>query len=490
MPNCDLPRTRRWGCRKLTVRWPLASIALVWIFVAPIHAQSRRAPSARRAAAAGAPAATPPNVLLIVADDLGYADLGVQGATDVRTPNIDAVARQGVRFSDAYMVSSLCAPSRAGMLTGRYPQRWGHEFNPPRSDDSTFGIPRDVPTLAERLKSLGYRTGLVGKWHLGFVSQQAPNARGFDEFFGFMGPSHRYDRNQLLDVGEKLMRNGTVIPDSGYLTDVLGIEAERFVRAKDRRPFFLYLAFSAMHGPLYADPPHLARAEKSVPEGVRRTYVGVLAAMDDAVGRVLDALDETGQAANTLVLFVSDNGGDLDLKAASNAPLRGRKGQLYEGGIRVPFFVRWPGHVTAGATYTKPISALDIVPTVTAAAGREPEPGSVDGVNLLPYLSATAGRGEPHASLFWRIGSASAARMGQWKLVVTEKGSPALFDLAADIGERRDVSSANGRVLAGMQRAYAAWVKEQQPPRWGHDPTEPTLRMRIRRFIAKLFSGK
>ncbi len=434
--------------------------------------------------------ARPPNVVLIVADDLGFADLGIHGATDLRTPNIDALARQGVRFTDAYMVSSLCAPSRAGILTGRYPQRWGLEFNPPRSDDSTFGIPYNVPTLGESLKALGYRTALIGKWHLGFVAKHAPNARGFEEFYGFMGPSHRYDRNQMIDVGEKLVHNGSVIEDKGYLTDAFAAEAERFVRAKDSKPFFLYLPFSAVHGPIYADSAHLARVGNGV-TGVRRTYAAALLAMDDAVGRLLRALDQTGQAANTIVVFVSDNGGDLDAKAASNTPLRGRKGQIYEGAIRVPFIVRWPGHLTPGTSFTKPISALDLAPTLTAAAGAVPAPGAYDGVNLLPFVTgAGASTTAPHASLFWRLGEVSAVRTGNWKLVATESGGTALYDLASDIGERRDVSASQKSVVKEMQTAYASWASQQQPPRWGHDPTEPTLKMRVRRFIARLFSGK
>jgi len=473
----------------MNVQRLIAIATLALVLVGPqVHSQK---PSPRPTKAAPSkPAPGPPNVVLIVADDLGYADLGIQGATDLRTPNIDALARQSVRFTDAYMVSSLCAPARAGLMTGRYPQRWGHEYNPPRSDDSTFGIPANVPTLAESFKSLGYRTGLVGKWHLGFVAKQGPNARGFDEFYGFMGPSHRYDPNQMLDVGEKLMHNGTVIEDKGYLTDSFGAEAERFVKAKDSKPFFLYLAFSAVHGPLYSDSAHLARVSSAL-SGSRLTYAGALLAMDDAVGRLVKALEQSGKASNTIVIFTNDNGGDLDLKAASNAPLRGRKGQLLEGGIRVPFFARWPGHFTAGASFAKPISALDVAPTVLAAAGAVPAAGAYDGVNILPYLTGTAPpASDPHASLFWRIGSASAARMGNWKLFVPESGTPALFDLATDIGERRDVSASQKPVLANLQRAYAAWEKDQQPPKWGHDPTEPTLKMRLRRFIAKLFSGK
>lgn len=385
-----------------------------------------------------------------------------------------------MRFTDAYIVSPLCSVSRAGILTGRYPQRWGQEFNPraTQAADSVFGIPLSVPLMSERLKSLGYRTGLIGKWLLGYFPPNRPTDRGFDEFFGFLGPTHRYGGSGRRARMGKVLHGTEEIPQTGFLTGLLSHEAVKFVDTHAAEPFLLYLPFNAVHGPLEQDPALQARVA-GIPDPKRRMYASLLMGMDDAVGAVLQALDRHGLRQKTLIIFVSDNGGPTTETTSSNAPFRGIKAEVLEGAIRVPFLLAWPGHVAAGQTYSAPISSLDLMPTVLAAVGAPPpRPNDVlDGVNILSFLTGKPRpNAVPHDRLFWRMGEESAVREGRWKLIQLLKTAPLLFDLEADPGESKDLHAAHPDVVTRLQKAFATWALQMQQPKWGKGLGEDALR--------------
>ena len=425
----------------------------------------------------------PPNILVIVADDMGYGDIGVHGSKDIPTPNIDALAKVGILFTDAYVSCPYCSPTRAGLLTGRYPQRFGHEFNLDMSPAySDFGLPLSETTMADRLKPAGYRTALFGKWHLGFGDKFHPMARGFDEFFGFLGHSHSYldpeaaSRNPLLD-GRK------VVIETTYLTDAFADRAADFIKRQKSQPFFLYLAFNAVHIPMQATDKYLARF-KHIADVQRRTYAAMLSAMDDGIGKTLAALRAEGLEENTLIFFFNDNGGPTmagtTINGSSNAPLRGSKRQTWEGGIRVAFIIRWKGHLAEGKTDARPIIQLDVLPTALAAAGVKPQPQwKFDGVNLLPFLTGKMS-GRPHEALYWRLGENMAIRKGDWKLVKTSERplqdvDPAIFNdlsgaelynLADDIGEKKNLAAAHPRKVKELAAAWQRWNKELAKPLW------------------------
>src|SRR5262245_14407191 len=341
-----------------------------------------------------------PNIVIILADDLGYADVGFHGCKDVPTPRIDSIARGGVRCTNGYVSGPYCSPTRAGLLTGRYQQRFGHEFNPgERAADNELGLPLSQTTIADRLKAAGYATGLVGKWHLGAAPRFHPQRRGFDEYFGFLAGSHPYFPGQ----GEPIYRGTEVVKEREYLTDAFAREAVSFIDRHSDKPFFLYLAFNAVHTPMHATDPRLARFS-SIKDEARRTYAAMLAAMDEGVGRVLDTLKKHGLEENTLVVYFSDNGGPTmpgtTINASRNDPLRGSKRTTLEGGIRVPFTARWPKGLPAGAIYEHPVIQLDLLPTLLAAAGVEAKPDwQLDGVNLIPYWTGRDSR-PPHETLY------------------------------------------------------------------------------------------
>jgi arylsulfatase A-like enzyme len=411
--------------------------------------------------------APPPNLIIFLADDLGYADTGFQGCTDIPTPAIDAIATAGVRCTDGHVTCPVCAPTRAGLLTGRYQQRFGFEYNPgpQRHAEEDFGLPRTVPTLAERLQALGYATGMVGKWHLGFREELTPPRRGFDEFFGFLGGASAYlPRESALRA--QLLRGTEPVEEREYLTTAFGREAAAFVDRHRDHPFFLYLPFNAVHSPLDADPALVERFA-AITDPRRRTYATMLASLDAAIGRVLERVAAHGLTGRTLVVFLSDNGGPTLETSSRNDPLRGFKGQVYEGGIRVPFALSWPGVLPAGTVERRMVSSLDLAPTLLAAAGGRITPADgFEGVDLVPFL---AGRdpGLPHDRLFWRQGLRRAARLGDWKLVQqTEQDPVQLYDLAADLGETRDLAASEPAKLAELEAAWAAWNAGNVEPAW------------------------
>lgn len=429
-------------------------VLISFLLLAPPVAVERQANAPRRA-----------NIIVILADDLGYAGIGVNGSREIPTPNIDSIARNGVRFTDGYATHPVCSPSRAGLMSGRYQHRFGFEYNsgPERFAAENFGLPRNEPTLAERLKAAGYATGMVGKWHIGFKEGLRPHERGFDYHYGFLSGARTYMPGKADN--DPLVRNGRpVIDEKEYLTDALAREAVAFLdRGKDK-PFFLYMAFNAVHAPMEATEPYLARFPNLT--GTRRIHAGMVAAMDDAVGRVLAKVRALGQEENTLIFFYSDNGGPTPQTTASNEPLRGYKGQLYEGGIRVPFLAQWKGHLPAGMVYREMVMGFDCHATALAAAGVPfPTDKPLDGIDLLPFLTGRQ-TGRPHERLFWRAGENRAARVGEWKLVQGRGGETGLFNLKVDIGETTNLAAREPARLKELQAAYEAWEKQMMPAQW------------------------
>jgi arylsulfatase A-like enzyme len=422
-----------------------------------------------------------PNIVLIVADDLGYGELGIQGARDIPTPNIDRIAGQGVRFTNGYVSCPVCSPTRAGLMTGSYQQRFGHEFNPGpnEANDPSFGLPWSEVTLAERLKSLGYATGMVGKWHLGVRPELQPTRRGFDEFFGFLGGAHNYINPRRGSI--QILRGTARIAEEAYLTDALAREAVDFIDRHKAEPFFLYLPFNAVHAPLQATRRYLERFP-AIEDPKRRTFAAMLSAEDDAVGRVLSTIRESGLEEDTLIVYHSDNGGPTPQTSSSNLPLRGYKAQVLEGGIRVPFLMQWKGHLPAGKVYDSPVITLDIHPTTVAAAGGSiPAEAVVDGVDLIPFLTGTK-TGRPHDHLFWRFGQQSAVRQGNWKLVRMGEREPQLFDLSKDVREMNDLSLAHPQKRAELEALFQAWNAELAEPRW---PQEGARARRVQRALRR-----
>jgi arylsulfatase A-like enzyme len=421
--------------------------------------------------AAGAEAASVnlrPNILLIVSDDQGYADVGFHGSPDIVTPNLDRLADSGIRFTNGYVTHAFCSPSRAGLMAGRYQQRFGHErnvFYDPT--DHAEGLPVSETLLPARLRDAGYVTGWVGKWHLGAAPEFVPARRGFMETYGFIGGGHHFQDWQP-DVKDEyavpVERNGHPVKVAGHLTTALGQEAAAFVRRHPDQPWFLYLAFNAPHNPQQPTAERLARFA-SIKDPLRRKYAAQISLMDDAIGEALAALRESGQEGRTLVYFFSDNGGPpAKISGADNRPLRGAKGSNYEGGIRVPFVMAWPGRLGAGVTDDRPVSALDVFATSLGAAGAPmPKDQSYDSVNLLPFLTGEK-TGAPHDRLFWRSGKQWAIRERDWKLVRMGDQPDQLYNLAADVGEKTDLARAEPKVAKRLAAALSAWNKELIDP--------------------------
>lgn len=422
-----------------------------------------------------------PNILVILADDLGYGDIGVNGCKDVPTPNIDTLAKNGVRFTNGYVSGPYCSPTRAALLTGRYQQRFGHEFNPGpvQTADDNFGLPLTESTMADRLKAHGYTTALVGKWHLGFQAPFHPQRRGFDEFFGFLGGAHSYLNNQ--QNRNAIMRGSEPIKDMTYTTDMFGDEAVAFIERNKARPWFLYLAFNADHTPMEATDKHLTRFQH-IQDPLRRTFAAMHSALDDNIGRVLAALKRAGLEDDTIVAFLSDNGGPTRANSSRNTPLRGFKAQTWEGGIRVPFIIQWKAKLPANKVYNHPVMQIDILPTALAAMRVEVRAEwKLDGVNLLPYLTGQ-NPGAPHEALYWRFGEQMAIRQGDWKLVkapgagagaeLRERpgdGSVAgahLYNLATDISEQDNLAAKEPDRVKQLALRWQKWSAEMQEPRW------------------------
>jgi arylsulfatase A-like enzyme len=409
-----------------------------------------------------------PNVLILLADDVGWGEFGFQGIQkDIPTPNIDTIAKNGVRFTNGYIAATYCSPCRAGLMTGRYPTRFGHEFNGGGGAGGRgFGLPLTETTMADRLKKLGYATACVGKWHLGGPPEYLPTKRGFDEFYGTVANTPYFNPPNFVD--SRVANEIRPVKDPNfYTTDAYAERAVDWLGKQQGQPFFLYLPFNAQHAPLQATKKYLDRFP-NIQDEKRRTFAAMMSAMDDAVGRVLAKVREMGQEENTLIFFFSDNGGPTRQTTSNNGPLRGFKAQTSEGGTRIPYCVQWKGKLPAGKVYDFPVQNLDILPTAVVAAGGQVEPDwKLDGVDLMPYLTGK-NTARPHETLYWRFGEQWAIRRGDWKLVASafDKNVPRLINLADDIAEANDLSAKYPDRVKELTAAWKAWSAEQMEPRW------------------------
>lgn len=421
-----------------------------------------------------------PNILIILADDLGYGELGFQGFTkQVPTPNVDSLAANGIRFTSGYVSGPYCSPTRAGLMTGRYQQRFGHEFNPgpAQAAPADVGLSLAEKTIGDRFKAAGYVTGWFGKSHLGYAPPFHPMKRGFDEYFGFLGGAHSYLNE---DPNNPILRGTTPTTTMEHTTEAFGREASAFIEKHKDKPWLCYLPFNAVHSPMESTDKYLSRFA-SIEDPKRRAYCAMEAALDEAIGGVLAKLREHQLEENTLIFFFTDNGGPTSNNTSANGPLRGFKSETWEGGIRVPFVVQWKGHLPAGKVDDRPVIQLDILPTALAAAAIPVEADSkLDGVNLLPYLTG-AKSGSPHEALFWRFGQQTAIRMGDWKLV---KGAGAagvgpgrtgkasmdgaeLYNLKDDIAESKNLAASEPARVAELTAAWDKWNAGNVDPAWG-----------------------
>ena len=422
------------------------------------------------AAALGGAEKPRPNILVSVSDDHGYADVGFNGGQAVATPHLDALAASGVRCTSGYVTHPFCSPTRAGLLTGRYQQRFGHENNPAYDPtNAQAGLPLTEKLLPQFLREAGYRTGWIGKWHLGATPAHAPWNRGFEQTYGFIGGGHMFSGwsiNAQKEYNVPLTRDGQATPDvPAHLTETLGREAAGFIRRNAGAPWMLYLAFNAPHTP---HQPTAEREQKfaTIADPVRRKCLAQISLLDDAIGTVTQALAASDQTRDTLVFFFSDNGGTPPSLGADNTPLRGNKGMVYEGGIRVPFVVSWPAQLKAGSVYAEPVSSLDVAATALALAGvPAPTERKLDGVNLVPFLKGEAS-GLPHPNLFWRTGGGQsyAVRAGSWKLVRHGKQPDELYDLSKDIAEARNLAAAQPEVVARLSAELTGWNQQLVAP--------------------------
>ncbi len=406
-------------------------------------------------------AADRPNVLIIYADDLGYGETGVQGCKDIPTPNIDSIAKNGVRCTQGYVAATYCSPSRAGLMTGKYPTRFGHEFN---AIARNSGLSLKEITLADRLKKQGYATAAIGKWHLGNPSEYHPTKRGFDEFFGTLANTPFY--NPLNFVDTRVSNDVQAITDPDfYTTDKYAERAVDWLERNKEKPWFLYLPFNAQHAPLQAPKKYLDRFP-SITNEERKIFAAMMSSMDDAIGAVLGKVKALGQEKNTIVFFIGDNGGPTASTTSGNGPLRGFKMTTFEGGPRVPFFIQWKGTIPGGKDYDLPVMNLDVLPTCLAAAGTPVAASEgLDGVDLIPHLTGND-EARPHEQLYWRFGEQWAVRQGDWKLVVSKGGSgkPELYNLGTDVGEQKDLASAEPQRVADLQKLWDTWSAQQAEP--------------------------
>ena len=431
-----------------------------------------------------------PNILFILCDDLGYSDVGFNGGKDVKTPSLDALAANGVMFTSAYVAHPFCGPSRAAIMTGRYPHPIGAQFNLPRTGMRgyhTKGVPTEEPFLSKTLQKAGYYTGAVGKWHLGHATEFHPNNRGFDDFYGFLGGGHNYfpaqyqaafqrelkkgtDAKDIWDYLTPLEQNGKTVKETEYLTDAFSREAVRFVNeaAKKDQPFFLYLAYNAPHSPLEAkeeDLVHFADIE----DEKRRTFAAMVYAVDRGVGEIVEALKANGQFENTLIVFLSDNGGKLAL-GGTNYPLAEGKGSVHEGGYRTPMFFHWSQKIRTGYKYTYPISALDFYPTFAHLGGASISKDKIlDGKNIWKALEEKKNlrEGEMIYVLRHREGYTDVgARQDEWKVLRVSQKNWQLFNIEEDIGEKNDLSAKHPERLKEMVEKTKKWSETHIEPLW------------------------
>ncbi|MDG1930416.1 MAG: sulfatase-like hydrolase/transferase [Flavobacteriaceae bacterium] len=433
-----------------------------------------------------------PNLIVIMTDDMGYADVGFNGCKDIPTPNIDSIAYNGAHIVNGYVSFPVCGPSRAGFITGRYQDRFGFTTNPtidPTNDIA--GLPLDEKTIAEVLHEEGYKSAIVGKWHLGTHPNFHPLKRGFDYFYGFLSGGHNYFMNQLTVENlenvkskwawykTKLRENHKTLEfedyKTDYLTDELSEAGLRFInkQAENDQSFFLFLAYNAPHTPMHATEKYLSRFPH-IKDTKRKTYAAMVSAVDDGIGLVLEALKENGQIENTIIVFLSDNGGAHN-NASQNTPLRGTKGSVYEGGFRVPFAMQWKGVIPANTRYEESVSSLDIMASIVDILDIKTNPKKpLDGVNIIPYLTGKK-KGAPHEYLFWRKWeqNAMAAINTDYKLLKVKKNAETEFyNLKKDVSEKENIKGSSSKKVQEIQKEWDKWnaqLKDRVFPTLGND---------------------
>lgn len=403
-----------------------------------------------------------PNFIIILADDLGYGDVGFTGSTQIKTPNIDALAKSGVTFSQGYVSAPVCGPSRAGLMTGRNQVNFGFDNNLvidlPQFNEDYVGLPVNEKTIADRLAELGYINGIVGKWHLGEAAQFHPTERGFNEFWGYLGGGHNYFPTEPDGKAytREIISNYKKPQAITYITDDKGDECVDFIKRHKDESFFLYASFNAPHAPMQATEADL-KLYADIKDEKRRTYAAMVHRLDVNVGKIMSELKAQNLDNNTVVVFLSDNGGPCTSNASINAPFNGQKGILLEGGIRVPFVMSYPEKLKSGTTYDNAISSLDLTPTFVALAGGETKPkDKLDGVNIFPFITNEV-EGIPHETMLWRFTISAGIRKGNWKLVRLPDRLPLLFNLDNDIAEQNNVASENWDLVESMLKELGDW---------------------------------
>ncbi|MFB9052728.1 sulfatase-like hydrolase/transferase [Formosa undariae] len=406
-----------------------------------------------------------PNVIVILIDDAGYADFGFMGCEDLETPNIDKLAQSGVVFTDAHVSATVCAPSRAGLITGKYQQRFGFEANDTGFGDSgDIGLSDDVVTLADVFQANGYKTLALGKWHLGKDQSDHPNERGFDEFFGFETGSRSYFPMKNPSKYNMLQHNGERIEFEGYMTDVLGNQSVKYIEQHKDQPFFMYLSYNAVHTPMEAKAEHLEKYKHHP----RQQLAAMTWSLDENIGKLQHKLKDLDLAENTLIYFLSDNGGAAN-NTSSGGELKGWKGNKFEGGHRVPFIVSWPKTIKGGQIFSGLSSSLDIFTTSLSAANITKTDALVlDGVDLLPYLQGEK-TGNPHDKLFWRKLEEAGARIGDFKMVRLADYGATLYNLEEDLGETNNLEFTHSKEYELLQRELINWESKLMDPLWVED---------------------
>lgn len=419
-----------------------------------------------------------PNVIVIVSDDAGYADFGSYGGKEIPTPNIDLLAKNGTRFTDAYVTASVCAPSRAGILTGMYQQRFGFEHNVSKNMTGNYieedaGMDPEIKTIGDQMQANGYKTIAIGKWHQGDYAKHFPTKRGFDEFYGFVGGHRNFFGYKEGVAPSKLLAlydNQKIVPEKEitYLTDMFTNKAKSFVTQNKEKPFFMYLAYNAVHTPMNAKKD-LMNQFAHIRDPERRAYASMMKSLDDGVGELVQTLRDNNLYDNTLIVFINDNGAATN-NSSDNGKLRGLKGSKWEGGIRVAYIMQWPAKVPANKTYSNMVSALDITSTAIAAGkGEAIEGQKLDGKNLVPYLKCSL-KGKPHKDLFWRRGIAAAVRSGKWKLIRSGPENPVLlFNLDKDVSETNNLAASHPAKVKALLKKIENWEKTVENPRWISD---------------------
>lgn len=421
-----------------------------------------------------------PNLIIILTDDLGYVDVGFNGCKDIPTPNIDRIAQNGVRFTNGYVSYCVCGLSRAGLITGRYQDRFGYSRNPLYApNDPQMGLPLSEETLADALKKADYKSLAVGKWHLGAHESLHPLKRGFNEFYGFLGGGHQYfpesltmldhyeARNENDSYKTKLLHNYEQVDEKEYLTDAFSREAVSYIEKNKNQPFFIYLAYNAPHTPLQATEKYLSRFSH-MKDGKRKTYAAMVSAVDDGVGLILSKLEDLKLIDNTIVVFLSDNGGPENANGSDNGILQGQKSDLFEGGIRVPFVMQWPAKIKAGTVYEHPVISFDIFATIVGQTKiKVTTKNKLDGVNLIPYLTGLKNEA-PHDYLFWRKFDSKnyAVRKGNEKVILKSGTEEMYFDLGNDISELKNLSFDRQKRITKLSGELKKWETKLQEPKF------------------------